>query len=117
MGLRDRLEEQVARVGDQARAVAASERVQRAGKSFRGFRAMLADDERDEEESSRDLYDVADFHGLDLGDEQIVQAVRGSLPVFRFGWYFDERFSDRRHAVNAAANERDRILQAIQWWI
>lgn len=46
-----------------------------------------------------------------------IQAVRGSVPVFRLGWYFDERSSDPRHAVNAAANERDRILQAIQRWI
>jgi hypothetical protein len=46
-----------------------------------------------------------------------IQAARGSVPVFRIGWYFDERSSDPRHAVNAAANERDRILQAIQRWI
>lgn len=44
MGLRERLEEQASRVGEQARAVAASEQVQRAGESFRGFRAMLAED-------------------------------------------------------------------------
>lgn len=46
-----------------------------------------------------------------------IQAARGSMPVFRIGWYFDERSSDPRHAVNAAANERDRILQAIQLWV
>lgn len=45
-----------------------------------------------------------------------IQAARGSVPVFRMGWYFDERSSDPRHAVNAAANERDRMLQAIQRW-
>lgn len=45
-----------------------------------------------------------------------IQAARGSVPVFRMGWYFDERSSDPRRAVNAAANERDRILQAIQRW-
>lgn len=75
MGLRDRLEEQAARVGDHARTVVASERVRHAGESFRGFRAMLTDereqsievyllalvravrdDERDEEQSSRDVY-------------------------------------------------------------
>lgn len=46
-----------------------------------------------------------------------IQMARGSVPVFRMGWYFDERSSDPRHAVNAAANERDRVLQAIQRWI
>ena len=46
-----------------------------------------------------------------------IQLARGSVPVFRMGWYFDERSSDPRHAVNAAANERDRVLQAIQRWI
>lgn len=46
-----------------------------------------------------------------------IQAVRGSVPVCRFGWYFDERSSDPLHAVNAAANERDRVLEAIQRWI
>lgn len=46
-----------------------------------------------------------------------IQAKRGSVPVFRMGWYFDERSSDPRHTVNAAANERDRVLQAIQRWI
>lgn len=46
-----------------------------------------------------------------------IQVARGSVPVFRMGWYFDERSSDPRHAVNAAANERDRVLQAIQRWI
>jgi hypothetical protein len=128
MGLRDRLEEQAVRVGDRAR-VAASEQLQRAGESFRGFREILAneeqvqsiegyllalvravrDDERDEQQTSRDVYvrarkrrrrlglisfgagpmvgvasrvadlycetatvcDVADFHTLDLRDEQI----------------------------------------------
>ncbi len=45
-----------------------------------------------------------------------IQAARGSVPVFRMGWYFDERSSDPRRGVNAAANERDRILQAIQRW-
>jgi hypothetical protein len=79
MGLRDRLEEQASRIGDHARAVAASEQVRRAGESFRGFRAMLTDDEReqsievyllalvqavrdderDEEQSSRDVYVTA----------------------------------------------------------
>ena len=129
MGLRDQLEKQAARVGEQARAVAASELVRSAGESFRGFRAMLSDDERgqsieaylralvravrdderDEEQTSRDVYvrarkrrrrigliclgagpmagvasrvadlycetatvcDVADLHGLGLGDEQV----------------------------------------------
>jgi hypothetical protein len=76
MGLRDRLEEQAARAGDHARAVAASERVRLAGESFRGFRAMLTDnerepsievyllalvravrdDERDEKQASHDVY-------------------------------------------------------------
>lgn len=46
-----------------------------------------------------------------------IQMARGSVPVFRMGWYFDERSSDPRHAVNAAANERDRVLQAIKRWI
>jgi hypothetical protein len=46
-----------------------------------------------------------------------IQVARGSVPVFRMGWYFDERSSDPRHTVNAAANERDRILQAIQRWL
>jgi hypothetical protein len=46
-----------------------------------------------------------------------VQLTRGSVPVFRMGWYFDERSSDPRRAVNVAANERDRILQAIQRWV
>lgn len=75
MGLRDRLEDQAVRIGDRAR-VAASEQLQRAGKSFHGFREMLADeeqeqsvesyllalvravrdDERDEQQTSRDVY-------------------------------------------------------------
>jgi len=46
-----------------------------------------------------------------------IQVSRGSVPVFRMGWYFDERSSDPRRAVNAAANERDRVLQAIKRWI
>jgi hypothetical protein len=46
-----------------------------------------------------------------------IQAARGSVAVFRMGWYFDERSSDPRHTVNAAASERDRILQAIQRWL
>jgi len=46
-----------------------------------------------------------------------IQVARGSVPVFRMGWYFDERSSDPRHAVNAAANERDRVLQAIERWV
>lgn len=45
-----------------------------------------------------------------------IQAAHGSVPVFRMGWYFDERSSDPRHAINAAAGERDRILEAIQRW-
>jgi hypothetical protein len=36
--------------------------------------------------------------------------------AFRLGWYFDERSSDPRHAINAAAAERDRILAAIECW-
>jgi hypothetical protein len=76
MGLRDRLEEQAARAGDHARAVAALERVRHAGESFRGFRTMLTEDERgqsievyllalvravrdddhDEEQANRDVY-------------------------------------------------------------
>jgi len=43
-----------------------------------------------------------------------IQAARGSVPLFRLGWYFDERSSDPRHAINAAANERDRVLAAIE---
>ena len=43
-----------------------------------------------------------------------IQAARGSIPLFRVGWYFDQRSSDPRHSINAAANERDRILEAIQ---
>lgn len=46
-----------------------------------------------------------------------IQAVRGSIPVFRLGWYFDSRSSDQRHQLNAAANERDRILEAIRRWV
>ena len=46
-----------------------------------------------------------------------IQAVRGSVPVFRIGWYFDERSSNPHHGFNAAANERDRILQAIERWV
>jgi hypothetical protein len=45
-----------------------------------------------------------------------IQAARGSVPLFRLGWYFDERSSDPRHALNAAANERDRVLAAIERW-
>lgn len=45
-----------------------------------------------------------------------IQAAQGSVPVFRMGWYFDERSSDPRHAINAAAGERDRILEAIGRW-
>ncbi|HEV2856966.1 MAG TPA: hypothetical protein VGW80_01030 [Solirubrobacterales bacterium] len=45
-----------------------------------------------------------------------IQAAQGSLPLFRLGWYFDERSSDPRHAINAAAAERDRILVAIERW-
>jgi hypothetical protein len=45
-----------------------------------------------------------------------IQAAQGSVPVFRIGWYFDERSSDPRHAINAAAGERDRILEAIMRW-
>ena len=45
-----------------------------------------------------------------------IQAAQGSLPLFRLGWYFDERSSDPRHAINATAAERDRILAAIQRW-
>jgi hypothetical protein len=45
-----------------------------------------------------------------------IQAAQGSIPVFRMGWYFDERSSDPRHAINAAAGERDRILEAIHRW-
>lgn len=80
--------------------------------------------------------DVVDIHELDLGDEQIaahllpqervggrgwgrmdIQATRGSLPLFRLGWSFDDRSTDPRHDVNAAANERERVLHAVQWWI
>lgn len=43
-----------------------------------------------------------------------IQAARGSVPLFRLGWYFDERSSDRRNAINAAADERDRMLAAIE---
>jgi hypothetical protein len=46
-----------------------------------------------------------------------IQAARGSVPLFRFGWYFDSRSSDQRSQLNAAANERDRILQAIRRWV
>ncbi len=46
-----------------------------------------------------------------------IQATRGSVPVFRMGWYFDERSSDPRRTINAAANERDRILRAIKRWL
>lgn len=46
-----------------------------------------------------------------------VQAARGSVPVFRIGWYFDDRSSDPRHQLNAAANERDRVLEALRRWI
>lgn len=46
-----------------------------------------------------------------------IQASQGSVPVFRIGWYFDERSSDPRHAINAAAGERDRVLEAIRRWI
>jgi hypothetical protein len=46
-----------------------------------------------------------------------IQAVRGSVPVFRVGWYFDSRSSDQRNELNSAANERDRILQAIRRWV
>jgi hypothetical protein len=45
-----------------------------------------------------------------------IQAAHGSVPVTRFGWYFDERSSDPRHGINAAAGERDRILAAIERW-
>jgi hypothetical protein len=128
MGLRDRLEQGAAKVGEGARAIADSEHAQRAGESFRGFKSMLGDDEqqsaegyllalvravRDDEEederSRRDVYvtarkrrrrlgllsfgagpmagvasrvadlycevavvcDVAELHGLDLGDEEV----------------------------------------------
>jgi hypothetical protein len=80
MGLRERLErgleQGVVQVRDQTREIAASETVQNAGESFRGFRGMLADDggslkveaylvalvravrddEHDEDRSRRDLY-------------------------------------------------------------
>lgn len=46
-----------------------------------------------------------------------IQAAQGSVPMFRIGWYFDERSSDPRHAINAAAGERDRVLEAIRRWI
>jgi len=46
MGLRDRLEQGAAKVGEQARAIADSERAQRAGESFRGFKSLLGDDEQ-----------------------------------------------------------------------
>ena len=46
-----------------------------------------------------------------------IQAVRGSIPVFRMGWYFDDRSSDPRRGLNAAANERNRVLEAIRRWI
>lgn len=46
-----------------------------------------------------------------------IQAARGSIPVFRLGWYFDSRSSEPRHQLNAAANERDRILEAIRRWV
>lgn len=79
MGLRGRLEEQAGRIGEQARTVAASERVRRAGESFRGFRAMIAEgggplsveaylvalvravraDEAEERRSSREIYVTA----------------------------------------------------------
>jgi hypothetical protein len=45
-----------------------------------------------------------------------IQAARGSISLFRIGWPFDERSSDPSRAINAAANERDRVLQAIQRW-
>jgi hypothetical protein len=44
----------------------------------------------------------------------VIQAMRGSVPLFRLGWYFDERSSDSLQTINAAANERDRILTAIE---
>lgn len=46
-----------------------------------------------------------------------IQAVRGSIPVFRLGWYYDSRSSDQRHDLNAVANERDRVLAAIRRWV
>lgn len=45
MGLMDRLEENAARLGENARKAAASAPLQRAGEGVRGIRAMLNDDE------------------------------------------------------------------------
>lgn len=46
MGWRERLESGVARAGNRVQAVAASERVQQAGEGLRGFRELIANEDR-----------------------------------------------------------------------
>ena len=46
MGFREQLEEKAALVGDSARTVATSDRMQRVGDGFRGLRALFADQDR-----------------------------------------------------------------------
>lgn len=91
MGWRDRVEQGTAKLGEQARVVAGSERVQRAGESLQGFRHLVADEER---RSSLEAYLLA-----------LVDAVRE-----------DEREEDRsRREVYVQARKRRRRLGLISF--